>query len=579
MTGVTRQGPRVARRGPAGDRGGTTPRPDGRGPAERRRLHRAAVAAVVVVGAVLRLMHLDDPIRYDEAVTRLRYVSLPLAEALAAYDLPNNHVLHTLLARLSVDALGDTLPALRLPAWASGTLVVPATYLVGRTLRGPGVGLLAAALAAGSPVLVLFSANARGYALVVLAALALAGSARALARRWSPGAWGAFVLAAALGAWTMPVMVYPAVAAAAWWAVAAHREGGPAGSTLVGIAGAAAAAGGLAALLYLPVVREAGLDALVANRFVAPRPPGEFVAAVPGFLVDVAREWAHGVPAWASALVMVGVGVEAAALVSGRRSGPPPLFPVWAGASLLVLAATRRTPFPRVWLFLLPPLLIFAASGLARAAEAAASISAVRPGARGAALATAALPPILAAALGATVVRGDVVRTWGLTGSLPAGDRVADFVARRWQPGDVVLAELPSDAPLRYYLRRRGLPPGAVDAPPEPGRCVFAVVNRRHGQTLRDVAGPLPRGLALSELRSWGETVVYGGRADGERPGETRDRGSCVRPGGSGRGPAGWRRRRRADTFPPIGLPARRGSDGRGERENYRRTTERPGLP
>jgi hypothetical protein len=541
-----------------------------------RRLQVLAVGAVVVAGAALRLMHLDQPIRYDEAVTRLRYVSLPLAEAVSVYDLPNNHVLHTLLARLSVDALGDTLPALRLPAWTAGTLVVPATYLAGRALRGPTVGLLAAAFAAGSPVLVLFSANARGYSMVVLASLALVGSTRVLSRRWSPAAWAGFVLAAALGAWTIPVMVYPAAAAAAWWVAAARREGRPPGSVLTGVAAAAAAAAGLAALLYLPVIREAGLDALVANRFVAPRPPGEFVSAVPGFLAGVVREWSHGVPGWAAALAAAGVGAEGAAWVTGRRSGPPPLFPIWAGASLVVLAASRRTPFARVWLPLLPPLAIFAASGLVRAAEAA--LSTVRGGTGRApvrAAAAAALPAALAAALCVDVVRADAVRGWGLTGALPAGDRVADYIARRWRPGDVVLARIPSDAPLEFHLPRHGVPAAAVGAAPEPGGCVFVVVNRLHGQTLEEVSGPFPGAAGPRELRSWEGTVVHGAVADGgPRPGAD----ACDRPVRGG-GSAGWRRRQRADTFPPIGLPARRGSGDRGERERVRRTTERPGLP
>lgn len=542
-----------------------------------RRVHLLAVGAVVVAGAALRLMHLDQPIRYDEAVTRLRYVSLPLAEAVSAYDLPNNHVLHTVLARLSVDALGDTLPALRLPAWTAGTLVVPATYLAGRALRGPAVGLLAAAFAAGSPVLVLFSANARGYSTVVLASLALAGSARVLSRRWSPAAWAGFVLAAALGAWTIPVMVYPAAAAAAWWVAAARRPGRrPPGSAVTGAASAAAAAAGLAALLYLPVIRESGLDALVANRFVTPRPPGEFVSAVPGFLADVVREWSHGVPGWAAALAAAGVAAEGAAWITGRRSGPPPLFPVWAGASLVVLAASRRTPFARVWLHLLPPLLIFAASGLVRAAEAALAIVRGGPGRTPArAAAAAALPAALAAALCVEVVRADAVRGWGLTGSLPAGDRAAEYVARRWRPGDAVLARIPSDAPLEYYLPRHGVPAAAVGAAPEPGGCVYVVVNRRHGQTLEEVAGPLPRAAGPRELRSWEGTVVHGAAVVGSAPAGPD---VCDRPV-RGDGVADWRRRQRADTFPPIGLPARGGSGDRGERERVRRTTERPGLP
>lgn len=539
--------------------------------------HRAAAVAVVVVGALLRLLYLDQPIRYDEAVTYLRYVTLPLPEALTAYDLPNNHVFHTLLAHLSVEAFGDAPAVLRLPAWAAGTLVVPATYLVGRTVARPRTGLLAAALAAASPVLILFSVNARGYSLMALAFLALASTAAVMARRWSFPAWAVFVAAAALGAWTLPAMIYPAVAAAAWWIAAAARGERSLTLTAAEVVGAGLAAAGLAALLYVPVFREYGVDAVVANRFVAPRPLEPFVSAVPGFLADVAREWSHGVPAWAAALVAAGAVAEGVAWASGRRSGPPPLFPVCLAASLLVLAASRRTPFARVWLFLLPALLIFAASGLVRVAEGVtARVRGAAAGSRRTALAAACLPPVLAVVLGVAVVRSDVVGEWGLTGSLPSGDRVADFVARRWEPGDVVFAHIPSDGPLKYYFRRRGLPLEAVNEAPEPGGCVFVVVNRRHGQRLPDVARSPEPGRTHRLLRSWEEVAVYGRRSS---PAGDREAGEGVgRPCGPDGRSGRWRPRRRSDRFAAIGLPAGRTAGGRGERAGNRQTTETPGL-
>ena len=171
---------------------------------------------MVAGGAALRLVHLDQPVRYDEAVTFLEYVARPLGRALALYDLPNNHLFHTFLAHLSVSAFGDGPVALRLPAFAAGVMVPPAVYVAGRSVHGRDVGLVAAALAAASPALVLFSANARGYSLVVLAFLALVPPAATLRRRSSPVAWLVFATVAALGAWAMPTMLYPAGAAAAW---------------------------------------------------------------------------------------------------------------------------------------------------------------------------------------------------------------------------------------------------------------------------------------------------------------------------------------------------------------------------
>lgn len=548
----------------------------------------AALVAIVAGAAALRVLHLDQPVRYDEAVTFLRYVARPLSEALATYDLPNNHLFHTLLAHLSVDLFGGSPEALRLPAMAAGTLVVPATWLVGRRLASDGTGLLAAGLTAVSPVLVLFSTNARGYAPVVLAFLALILLAAVLARRWSGAAWGGFVLVAALGGWTIPVMLYPAVAAGAWWLLEAARAGRrPLGRVTLEVAAAGVAAAGLAALLYLPVLRQAGLEALTSNRFVAPRALPRFVAAVPGFLADVAREWTHGVPGWASALVGTGALVEGVARTRAPGSRPVPVFPVALATSLAVLAATRRTPFARVWLFLLPALLLFAASGLRRVLRAATGrLDGAPPGAgRGRDTAAAVAAPLLAAAVAVPVLRADVVRGWGLTGSLPAGDRVAELVAERWEPGDAVRARLPSDAPLAYHLHRRGLPVDAVNARAEPGGCIFVVVNLRHGQTLPELAGGRSgTGAAPHLLGAWDGTRVYGvpaspAGADGPRDGPSEDDAAGGEDRCRRRETAGgrrWRSPRRADTFASIHPSLRSALAARGGRARTRETTETP---
>ena len=479
---------------------------------------RVALAVVVAGGAALRLVHLDQPVRYDEAVTFLEYVARPLGRALALYDLPNNHLFHTFLAHLSVSAFGDGPVALRLPAFAAGVMVPPAVYLAGRAVHGRDVGLVAAALAAASPVLVLFSANARGYSLVVLAFLALVPPAAMLRRRSSPLAWLVVATVAALGAWAMPTMLYPAGAVAAWLLLAATRPGGR-GVRRVAAEGvlAAAAAAALTALLYLPVLQRSGLDAVVANRFVGPHPVAEFAARVPGFLADVALQWAHGVPAPVTILLAAGAGAEAVAraraVLAGDRSGDgaaAALLPVGLAWSLFLLAATRRVPVARVWLFLLPTFLLFASAGLARLWGRARRLA----GDAATWLRPALAAPVAALALGGWtavhLLRTDAVRRWPVTGTFPHGDRVAAFLAERWEPGDVVQASIPSDAPLEYYFRRAGLPTAAVNALPAPGGCIYIVVNRRHGQSLgaADARGAAPDPEPVL-LREWPGVAVH----------------------------------------------------------------------
>lgn len=533
-----------------------------------RPVERVLLAAVVVVAAALRWHWLGQPIRYDEAVTWLEYASRPLPQALALYDLPNNHLFHTLLVHLSTDVLGPGVRALRLPAFLAGVLTVPAAWALGRRLHGPATGLVAAAAVAASPVLVLFSTNARGYALVVLAFLLLALLATELRRRASLPLWAAFSAVAALAGWTMPAALYPAVAAGAWlvWPARPGEGARPQADRAVGLAGAAATAAGVTAVLYLPVLRGSGWRSVVANRFVAPDPPSEFVAEVPDFLAAVLREWGHGVPGWIVVLFVAGA---AAALARGavdgaarqgqrrrrrdRRARPPPLLPAALIGSAVVLAATRRVPFARVWLYLLPAFLVFASAGIGMLARALVEVAPGRPASAGpggttgtadrrAARAVAAAALTVLVGGGVHLMRADPVTAWGLTGSLPAGDRVAALLHRRMGPEDAVHAPLPSDAPLEYYFSRLGRDRDRVDDVPGPGGCLWIVVNRTHGEDDRPPGlrarreGPVTGRARL--VRDFGGSAVY---VEPPRPvgaGPERGEGSA-RPDGRRRSPCG----------------------------------------
>lgn len=58
--------------------------------------HRIVLIMFVVVGMVMRLQFVGQPIRTDEAVTYLQYASGNFLQPLYDYSAPNNHILHTI---------------------------------------------------------------------------------------------------------------------------------------------------------------------------------------------------------------------------------------------------------------------------------------------------------------------------------------------------------------------------------------------------------------------------------------------------------------------------------------------------
>ena len=131
-------------------------------------------AAIIISAVYLRLAAISLPIRSDEAWTYLNYIVQPVLWIIAEYTSPNNHILHTLSAKLSISLFGDSAFTMRLPALIAGLIAIPLAYRLFNRLAGEAVALLAATTCAVWPMLVDYSANARGYSMVVAGTLTLA---------------------------------------------------------------------------------------------------------------------------------------------------------------------------------------------------------------------------------------------------------------------------------------------------------------------------------------------------------------------------------------------------------------------
>ena len=460
--------------------------------------------ALIAIGVALRIAHLRQPMRHDEAYTFLHYASAPLSTALSDYTYPNNHLFHTLLVWLTTRVLGGSPEAIRLPAFVSGVLLLPAAYLLARRFVDRGAALIALGLAAAWPALVLYSTNARGYSIIALAfvALLLLGE-RALA----PGSrrpWPWIGLVIAIGAYTAPVMLYPAGSALVWITVESRRvHGRSAMWRTVRWASVTAVLAGIVVLLaYLPPIAHSGLDAVVANRYVTPLTPGGLVAALPEFAGDLAVSLGLGIPLLAlGALTLAAVaGIVAPGPDRARRIS---LAASVLGWCVLLLFVTRRPPPSRVWLFLVPLGCVYIGNGLGIGARWLARRAAPTGPDHGALLAVA-----LAAAMSVwTLVTRPVFRS-PETGTLVDAPEIARYLLATLRPGDRVVAASPCDVPLDYYLRRLGgRSLAAIDSAAGRGR-VFVVVNPRHLQTLASVQAAA-RDVSWSELQREGGPVMF----------------------------------------------------------------------
>jgi len=188
------------------------------------RLQWTLLAAILVVGAALRLAHLGDrPLTTDETLVLSR---ASWAEVATSPDTANNPPAIRLLARALTPHTLDPF-WLRLPSCLLGLATVLLAFGIGRRhLGGRVAGLVAAAVLALSPTCVDVSGKIRAYALAHVVALVVLHVGLTLAARGGRRRWPGLGIASAAVTWThyLAPAVVPGAALGIWLAPARRDE-------------------------------------------------------------------------------------------------------------------------------------------------------------------------------------------------------------------------------------------------------------------------------------------------------------------------------------------------------------------
>lgn len=429
---------------------------------------------VLLLGAIARIFFMDQPIRYDEADTYLRFIDDgPLN--VFYYPVPNNHVLHTLLVKVVVVLFGNSPEVLRIPAFLFGLLCIPAIYLLCRRMGLPG--LVASLCMAVWPYMLLYSTNARGYTMLVFLFILLVMLAHHVGTR--PTMAGAVVMAAiaAIGMFVMPSMLFAIAGVLLWTAVLLLSNGhGPQRLLSNVLIPFGLAFPAMTLLLYSPVIFVSnGLSTIVANAHVTPQEWPVFMEQLLPHFSATARAFVRDVPPWSLA-TLLGLAIVGFVRSWKRDKGLLLFLPALLAGAAVVLLYNHRIPFDRTWIHLLPVAFLLMDAGHVHLSAmltermqktVSLAIAVVFAGWAGSLLWTRPIPH------------------YPDTGTLPEARDVVDYLHGVMAPGDRVTVVYPSNMPVYYYLR---LATGRKQQDGPSSGTEYVVVDSRI-QTLADVTG------------------------------------------------------------------------------------------
>lgn len=401
--------------------------------------------AILGIATVLRVAFLWQPMRYDESETLLQFVHGGLARALR-YPSPNNHVLNTLLERVSCFFMGPTPLAVRLPAFVAGLLLVPATFAVSRRMNQGRGGFVAALCIAVSPFLVLYATNGRGYSLLALLVMIVIGVSLGQDGRQVSGRWGMAALLSAMGMLVMPSMLFPVASVCAWVAtcLALETKDWRCVSNYLLAYGVSTVA--MTLLLYTPVVlASGGFVPLTSNRFVASLPMDQFVVAVIPHMQQTVGDFLRDVPSIICALVFIAGIWGTFVSFRERQYALALLLPMFLVGTAALFFVKQSIPFSRTWIYFIPVLAISVdAGGTFFFARIPVRMRMV-----------AGTTCVIAGALIAfSLISSRAIAKYPDTGSFSDAKTVAGYLAPAMSRGDVVCAQQPADVPTAYYLWR-----------------------------------------------------------------------------------------------------------------------------
>jgi hypothetical protein len=399
---------------------------------------------VIGIGIAARAYFLSQPMRYDEAYTFLNYVNGDFTHAFY-YPIPNNHVLHTLLAKLSTLIWGAHPESIRLPAFLAGIASIPLIYCLCRELLRGSSGLFAAASVAAFPYLILYSSNARGYSIIVFLSLGLMLVGARFARTPSMEASAMLSATAAFGLMTIPSMAF-SLAGIYLWLFCVHLLNGiPLARVLRKfVFPTAIMTAAFSAVLYSPVVLATnGLQSLLSNEFVQAQPSDVFFNQVYAHFAEAIADYSRDIP---NALLIFGSILLVLGMYSAASQGNWAIFlllPSLFGGSAVLFIVKHAIPFPRTWIYMIPAVLIVVDAGWTY------SIDKFSKPLR---IAAVNLMLLAAAVYAVFLISTNAIEKYPDTGNFAEAPVVASYLESAMNDGDAVDGIVPVDYPTYFYL-------------------------------------------------------------------------------------------------------------------------------
>ncbi|NQT67089.1 MAG: DUF4214 domain-containing protein [Actinobacteria bacterium] len=434
---------------------------------------------IIALSIIIRLFYINQPMRHDEAITFLSFVKKPLIKSLSDYSSSNNHLFHTFLSHIFYVIFGNREWVIRMPAFISGVLIIPASYFTTRVFYNKFAAILTAGLVAASSTMVEYSTNARGYTIIILFFLICLGIAKYLKDEDNKALWFIFIILSILGFFTLPMFLYPIGLIYVWLLLCLVFKDSKLYKKILfkNILFSVGVIILITLLLYTPAIIFLITETGIVQDAIKSHSLGDFIQQLPFWMNRIWSRWNRDIPLALNIIFVIGFFISTIFNYKLRTTKIPVVAAAIAWLAPVVLIH-RPTMYERIWLFLLPIYLIVSASGLVFVFKLIFKKENILK------FTAVTLAMLLTLGIGFNIVRSKSVYYSTETGSLQDAEEITIFLKDKLKYPDRLIVGCPSEWPIPYYFDRYGVSIDFLHNDLDKAKRAFVVINTINDQNL-----------------------------------------------------------------------------------------------
>lgn len=283
-----------------------------------------------------------DPLIYDEAYTYLNFTRDSFYVCLVVYPFPNNHVLYSFITSV-IDSIPfvPAIVALRLPVIIVGLFSLCFAYFFLKRFYSRNIAVFIVGIASLLPMSILYTYQARGYGILMLFFLIAFYAVHGIISSGAHKYWLLFLISSVLGLYTIPSFLYPLLILNFLILIFKVRDMKKLiiCNLLILV---------FTVFLYLPIILNEGLSALISNPFVKSIDREEVLQRLPSFMEMLVEDIFHLPPIVVGSLLLVAFLYN---LLIARDQNKTVVWLVFLITPIVLLIVQSVIPFSRTFVY------------------------------------------------------------------------------------------------------------------------------------------------------------------------------------------------------------------------------------